>query len=392
MTNPSAVLSAFSGCWKAQCSVESHKPCWMCKNKKLPYGLDVFGFFLSEIGLGQSARLYHAAAASQNISITAVNRSLPGRESEPTFQDLLSQHGKHRVGLSIAGLVAFRKIARELCNQRRNIALPLWELDTVSERRVKSLRGFETLWAPSNFVKESLERATQRPVALLRHPLHVPASTILEREPANPLKILFFFDFDSFSTRKNPEGAVKAFQLAFARNEDVLLTIKTRGFADVGRRPWLLQQASLDSRIRIIDETLPYEEIRNLLEQHDVFLSLHRSEGFGLGCAEALALGKIVVSTDYGGTRDFISEATGFPVSYQTVPVREGEYIDAKGASWAEPSIEHAAERLREIYDAPEMAWEKARQGRQHLMRHHSVEAVGAALRDLLEAEGAFTT
>jgi glycosyltransferase involved in cell wall biosynthesis len=370
--------------------MKSHKPCLLLKNEFLPDGLDIFGFFLSEIGLGQSARLYHAAAASQNISVTAVNRSLPGREAEPAFQGLLSRHGRHRIGLNIAGLVAFRKISREICSQRRNIALPLWELDTVSAHRIKSLRGFETLWAPSNFIKESLERSTNRPVALVRHPLHITTSTMPERDPANPLRILFFFDFDSFSTRKNPEGAVKAFQLAFHRNEDVLLTIKTRGGSDVGRRSWLLHQASLDSRIRVIDETLPYEEIRSLLEQHDVFLSLHRSEGFGLGCAEALALGKIVVSTDYGGTRDFISEATGFPVSYKTVPVGEGEYIDAKGAVWAEPSIEHAAQRLREIYDTPEMAWEKARKGRQHLSRHHSVEVVGARLRDLLETEGAF--
>ena len=101
------------------------------------------------------------------------------------------------------------------------------------------------------------------------------------------------------------------------------------------------------------------------MRDHDVFLSLHRSEGFGLGCAEALAVGNIVVSTDYGGTRDFISEETGFPVDWKRVDVGEGEYVEAEEATWAEPSIDHAAHRLREVYDAPRLARNRALVGHQ---------------------------
>jgi glycosyltransferase involved in cell wall biosynthesis len=367
------------------------KPCWLQKTQRLPQGVDIFGFFRSEIGLGHSARLYYAAAAAEKLNVTAVNRPLPGRESDREFEEVLSPQGTHRLGINIEGLVGFRKLAKEVCRQRRNIALTLWELDTVTKRRIKHLRRFEGLWAPSTFVQEVLEAATQRSVALIRHPVHLGQSAGVKSNLSGPLRILFFFDFDSFPARKNPEGAVKAFQLAFAGREDVLLTIKTRGVADAGRRSWLLHQAFLDNRISIIDRTLPYERVHDLLLNHDVFLSLHRSEGFGLGCAEALALGNIVVATDYGGTRDFISETTGFPVSYKRVPVLDGEYIDARGASWAEPSIEHAAQRLREIYDAPARALERARLGRQHLERYHAIDVVGRRFRELLETEGAPT-
>ena len=125
-----------------------------------------------------------------------------------------------------------------------------------------------------------------------------------------------------------------------------------------------------------------------MIRDHDVFLSLHRSEGFGLGCAEALAVGKIVVATDYGGTKDFITEATGFPVAWKRVPVRRGEYVETPGATWAEPSIEHAAHSLREIYDAPDVARKRATFGIDELRRNHSFEVVGSKMREALEAYG----
>ena len=181
---------------------------------------------------------------------------------------------------------------------------------------------------------------------------------------------------------------MRAFQRAFPRSEDVLLTIKTRGSADAGRRSWLSDQAAQDSRINIIDRTLSSKAISDLMRDHDVFLSLHRSEGFGLGCAEALAVGNIVVSTDYGGTRDFISEETGFPVDWKRVDVGEGEYVEAEEATWAEPSIDHAAHRLREVYDAPRLARNRALVGHQKMRSNHSVEVVGRRVREILEAYG----
>ena len=58
------------------------------------------------------------------------------------------------------------------------------------------------------------------------------------------LKILFYFDYDSYPKRKNPEAAVHAFKQAFPNGEDVSLTIKTRGTNDQGRKSWLAKQTS----------------------------------------------------------------------------------------------------------------------------------------------------
>lgn len=387
-SRPQKYLAQLMKCGKVQCPALIKKPCWLRGGEKLSNGLDIHGFFFSEIGLGHSARLYYTAAVSQKMNVNAINRQLPGRQSEKQFETIVSNNGIHKYGLSIDGLRGFSRLGREICRKRYNIALPLWELEKIPKRRIRNLAHFDILWAPSSFIKENLERATGRSVQIIKHPIQIYDQKAFDKNFSGPLRILFFFDFDSFPARKNPEAAVKAFKMAFYSGEDVLLTIKTRGSADAGRRSWLSEQVLSDSRIRIIDETISSEAVSKLMRDHDVFLSLHRSEGFGLGCAEALAVGNIVISTDYGGTKDFISEETGFPVEWKRVSISEGEYVEAKGGTWADPSIEHAAHRLREVYDAPKLAWKRALSGNEKLRQNHSIEVVGQRMREALEAYG----
>ena len=370
-------------CFRPHCPDGARQPCWLRGFGGPETGLDIYGFFRATTGLGHSARLYLEAAEAASIPASAVARTLPGRDGDDSVRDRLAPTGRHGDALYIDGLVGFGALTREICRARRNIALPMWELEALPEGRVRNLSRFDALWAPSTFIRDSVAAATGRPVALVPHPLHMP-DTAKEGFPET-LRILFFFDFDSFPARKNPEAAVRAFQAAFPRAEEVRMTVKTRGAADAGRRAWLLEQAARDARIEVVDETLTADAMGRLMRDHDVFLSLHRSEGVGLGCAEALTIGNIVVATDYGGTRDFVTEETGFPVACVQRPVAPGEYIEAEGAHWADPSVEHAAEQLRRIYDAPGAARARALRGREALRRTHSTEAVGAAMRAALD-------
>lgn len=375
-------------CWAPQCPASVAKPCWLRHNPAPGRGIDIHGYFLSEIGLGETARLMFAAADSRGLGPRAVNRPLPGRENDRAFADRLSESTDCGVGLNIDGLISFRNLARALCRRRYNVAYPFWELEHFPAGHVRHLRGFDSLWAASRFIHDNLRQYTDRPVTLLKHPVDVPDEDPAPASTAAGLRILFYFDFDSFSARKNPEAAVAAFRRAFPVETDVSLTIKTRGRADRGRRSWLLGQASRDGRITIVDETLSRGQMKALLADHHVYMSLHRSEGFGLGCAEALAAGKFVVATDYGGTTDFVTEATGYPVAWTRVEVGKGDYVAARGASWADPSVDHAAVRLRQIYDSPDAGRARTKAGLRLLRQEHSFPVVGARMASILADAG----
>ena len=72
-------------------------------------------------------------------------------------------------------------------------------------------------------------------------------------------------------------------------------------------------------------------EVNGLIAATDAFVSLHRSEGFGFGLAEAMLLGKPAIGTDYSGNTDFLTEATGYLVPNELVPLGAGEYPDHQG-------------------------------------------------------------
>jgi glycosyltransferase involved in cell wall biosynthesis len=81
----------------------------------------------------------------------------------------------------------------------------------------------------------------------------------------------------------------------------------------------------------------------------DVFLSLHRSEGFGRGMAEALQLGVDVIASDCGGNTDFCIGLLSHPVRWRKAPIPWGSYPNADGHSWAEPDLVHAVQLCQQV-------------------------------------------
>src|SRR3546814_19524450 len=94
-------------------------------------------------------------------------------------------------------------------------------------------------------------------------------------------------------------------------------------------------------------------DTKNLLRCCDCFVSLHRSEGFGRGLAEAMYLGKPVIATRYSGNLDFMDERTAYLVDHELVPVQTGEYPFAEGQHWADADTGQAADYMAALVDAP---------------------------------------
>ena len=116
-----------------------------------------------------------------------------------------------------------------------------------------------------------------------------------------------------------------------------------------------MQAAASDSRIHVIDRTLPQHEHEALMARSDVVISPHRAEGFGLNLAEAMACGKAVIATGWSGNLEFMNEQNSILLPYQLTPVRDscGIYSGFDRAQWAEAEIDAGAKALRDLYDSP---------------------------------------
>jgi glycosyltransferase involved in cell wall biosynthesis len=198
-----------------------------------------------------------------------------------------------------------------------------------------------------------------------REPEQRNATRRKHRLPLRARLFCFAFDLNSSMHRKNPQACVEAFLRAFPRGaltrRQVGLVIKTH--APKGSHPaWdqLKALAAQDDRIHIIEGTLPRLELMALYAACDVFVSLHRAEGFGRGLAEALQLGLHLIATDYSGNTDFCHrpEFAGqiSRVPFRLVKVRAGQYPYGNGQHWASPDVAAAAEAMRECLQAPLLA------------------------------------
>jgi glycosyltransferase involved in cell wall biosynthesis len=119
-------------------------------------------------------------------------------------------------------------------------------------------------------------------------------------------------------------------------------------------------------------------------------VSLHRSEGFGLAVAEAMYLGKPVISTDWSATSEFVNASNGCPVRAPLVTLERNHGPYAKGSTWADPDPAHAAEPMRRLFADPALCARLGAAARATIESRFSPAAIGTRYRRRLEVIATF--
>jgi tRNA (mo5U34)-methyltransferase len=237
-----------------------------------------------------------------------------------------------------------------------------------------------------------LEDAVSIPVRYIPPAVEPEVSAFFDRRhfgvPEGSFVFLFCFDFNSSIDRKNPIAVLESFArvLPVVSRLDVRLVIKTNFSND---RPadyhrFIAAAARFGDRVIILDKTMSDSEAKSLIRCCNVFVSLHRSEGFGLGLAEAMYFGRPVIATAYSGNMDFMSPDNSCQVPYHLTPVPPDSYIGAAGQQWAEPDIEAAARSMAELALSPGIARAMGQRASTYMRTHHSIKASALGYREAL--------
>lgn len=325
-------------------------------------GANLIGYARGEFGMGEHVRMTASALNSQGIPFAILNyeeRGVHGKRDRSVDHWISAQQNFmaniFHINADILPTVAMALGSHFFAN-RLNIGYWAWELANCPPEFDLAFNMVDEVWAISEFVRNSF--AQRSPVPVINMPLCVSLPKIKRRYqrkdfnlPEDSFTFLYSFDSASYLDRKNPIGAVRAFKSAFPkRTEKVLFLLKTMN-QPKSHPYWttLLQEIEEDPRIRIITSRLMREELLGLYTVCDCFVSLHRSEGFGRGPAEAMLLGKPVIATNYSGTTEFAKEGTACVVDYELIPVGEGQYPCWQGQVWADPDIEQAAWYMKKL-------------------------------------------
>jgi len=236
----------------------------------------------------------------------------------------------------------------------KNIIVPAWELPIYPEAWRDGINRFDEVWCISRFVERIFsDDWVEAKVKYLGQSAEREKALMYPRKyfgiKDSSLVFLSFFDQSSYFTRKNPLALVEFYKKLRQKHpySDFQLVLKVK---NVNKKSDFILD-SFDENVILIDKNLSYAETTGMIDCCDVFMSLHRSEGFGRGAAEAVLRGKRALITNYSGVEDYSEDTAVLPVSYDLIDVKEGEYPYYEGQVWADPDIDDAVAKASTLID-----------------------------------------
>lgn len=192
------------------------------------------------------------------------------------------------------------------------------------------------------------------------YPIHSPSNPALKGgttpgesviRAGTPFRFLMCKGFTNMEDRGGVQYGIQAYLKEFTSKDNVELIIKLNSAYGIPDFNKLFPELSNkdNPKITIITETLDDKQLNELYNSCDVFVSPTRAESFNLPCLEALACGKICITTSFGGQTDFIEDGkTGVLVKYKLEEVKHDLFYE--GIKWATPDIKDLRSALRSLY------------------------------------------
>ena len=350
-----------------------------------PSGLNVLGYFDFDQSQGHIARRLVTAIEQAGVPVARLNHHRSQGSRRPLPIDS-AREARYATNLVVVNADQFELVVADhgatLLEDRHTIAYWFWELEHVPERFLDAIDHVDEIWTGSKFVAAAFAAVTTKPVRCVPLPISEPQPSSRNRASMGLPDDAYIFvtTFDQFSVpeRKNPFGSIDAFRRAFADGEGPVLLIKTVN----GERGWrnherLLLAASGRRDIIVWDEHLSRGDQMAVLANADCLVSLHRSEGLGLHCAEAMWLSKPVIATRYSGNLDFMDDTVAAMIDFTYVNVKHGEGIYPETARWADPDLDQAAAWMRRLVDEPQLGIDLGRRARERMQAQPSLADTG---------------
>ncbi len=266
-----------------------------------------------------------------------------------------------------------------------NIAVVAWETDRIPEYWARKLNQFD---AVITFCETSVQAFKDSgvtvPVSKIPHTFDIPSYTLdgvsKIASPSDPTFFdgrFVFYNISQLSTKKGIDLLLRAYLTEFhgADKDKVILILKT--YIDMSNRNTERDRiknfvAGVKSGLRlspdgypplmVISNTLSEEQIKKIHCTGDAYVCSSRAEGWCIPAFEALAYGKKLITTTWGGMGEFALldsrnitssvRSNVFEIGYSLEPLVGQHHSDPElytaRDNIAEPSVRSMMMRMRE--------------------------------------------
>jgi glycosyltransferase involved in cell wall biosynthesis/SAM-dependent methyltransferase/outer membrane murein-binding lipoprotein Lpp len=360
---------------------------------KQSLGVNVAGYLRSELGVGEAARQVITALDAQKIPLAPIGIATRSSRQEHNFASFSGFDPPFPINLICVNADMLPAFAKEIGPQffegRYSIGLWWWEVSQFPDRWTSSFDRLDEVWVGTQHVADALSKVSPIPVIKVTLPVSMPKVAQLDRAALGMPEgfvFLYVFDYNSVFERKNPLRVVEAFKSAFPSGSGASLVVKcVNGERDLANHERLRVAANAHPDIHIIDSYVSVAEKNAIIANCDCYVSLHRSEGFGLTLAEAMQFGKPVVATAYSGNLDYMTNQNSYLIDYRLEPIGENAEPYPASGEWAEPDVAQAAEVMRHIFEHQDEGRERGARGATDIRRSHSPEVAGHTMVKRLE-------
>lgn len=295
--------------------------------------------------------MYNPIDFTKNDYVTIVNQPPPRWEA--------SKHYKNRIGyLAFEG-----KLPKE------------W-VETINTSNVVEV------WTPSEYCKDMFEKSgVNKNIEVIPHGLN---DSFYPEDNKKNDTFTFFAMGTYHNNRKGLDLVAKAFSEEFKDDEDVQLIFKVNNIynPNLNFNNYLNRYIDFggNTNITYVNENLTEDELRDMFNSAHVYVSPHRSEGFGINILNAIGCGLPVVCTGKTGNIDFTSEfdsvlhieSNGLKWSRFQPP-----YDRAK---WEDPNLEDLKQKMRQAYKEYSSLSERAKQNSKVAHDKYSWKRVGETI------------
>lgn len=361
-------------------------------------GINVFGYHGVPFGLGQAVRSTTEILRCTRVPLTLfdfTHEDLAASLVRKHRCDISSPYGVNLLQVNPQEMdLLLRHFGADFFMPRYNIGYWVWEQHPTPREWRHACAYVNELWVPSRYVRHAaLAGGVKKNIRVMPHCVELPelpAGDIRDELgiPRTAILLLCLFDMASTEERKNPLAALRVMHRATEGMQDVFVVVKVRKPAMNPVAMHDIKQALDGMPHRIITETMGKTDLLRLIRSSSAYVSLHRSEGFGLFLAEAMALGKPVVATGYSGNMDFMTVDNSYPVKYELVRCPRNCHPYQRDSWWAEPDEHDAVRVLRDVLLFPEQAASVGNKAAADMRLHFSAQAVAARVAEALEEIG----